>query len=760
MRWLVILLNALCALAGVAVVTIVAAFSLIDPNDYKARIVQAVQDATGRTLALGGALTLTRSLWPTIEASDVSLSNLPGGSRPQMVHVEHIEGQLALLSLLRHEIDITELVLTGPNILFEPANGQPNWVFTPSTLPAPVPAGDPAAPFGLRVRRAQVRNGMVTWKLPARTKVVGIRALAFERRREGGPITARSTLVYGDNQPFALDVAARPTGTVLDPWQTDLHFTAFDTDATATGTMTVTGPFDLQVDAKAGAVEKLNALLPEMGLPALHGAVLSAHLTNGPQPGDIPVIGPATLRFASADLRSRVSGLVLKATQATLPAPGGQAAIDSTGQYAGTGFHLTGGIGVPTHPDGKANLPLSLSIAGAGATAGLKGTVALDTLAFAGLDAAATLQAKALDGLRPVLGDGVPALDDVRFAGQVAVPAGAGPVRLLGVTLKSAQGDLAGDGSVGPGTTPSLSGTWHSTALDMDAMLAAFGVDLSKSVTPRESAGPMIPATPLPWVVLRGPVLDLSLSIGSMQFQDQVWRDLRAVVKLKGGQLQAGPVSVAMPGSRMQASLTVDAGSGGDPVSFSLSAPALPLALIARYFGVPGPMTGTASVSAQWRARGRTMRQLASTLDGPFSITAVNGQLTNRALIGLTAAALEALSIQVPPQGETRLDCLGLVGSFANGVGTFQTIALQSTYLSLQGAGQVDLGRETVALEVQPMAQVAGSPVSVPVVVRGPFRNVSGKLNAGGLEQLGFFIDGLFGGDSTRVCEAAGLGRR
>ena len=125
---------------------------------------------------------------------------------------------------------------------------------------------------------------------------------------------------------------------------------------------------------------------------------------------------------------------------------------------------------------------------------------------------------------------------------------------------------------------------------------------------------------------------------------------------LKGGRLQAGPVSVAMSGgARMQVSLTADAGA----VGLSLAAPALPLALVGQYFGLPGAMAGSADLSAQWRARGGTVRALAGSLEGPFSITAVQGRLTNQAMVELTGAALSALGITVPAQGETALDCLG-----------------------------------------------------------------------------------------------------
>ena len=764
MRPVAALLNALCALVSLAVGIITATLVLLDTNDYKGRVVEAVQDATGRTLTIGGDLRLTRSLWPTLEANDIALSNLPGGTRPDMAHAERIEGQLSLLALFRREIDITRLTLIGPNILFEQVNGTPNWVFTSGTVgpSSPTPPTSPSAPFELRIRTAHVRNGMVTWKLPARTKVVGIQALDFKRARENGPIEATSTLVYSDNKPFSLDLTANPAGGVMDSWRTRLHFAAFDTDATATGTMNVAGHYDLRVDAAAGGLEKLNALLPEMHLPALRQVKLSAQIGNGKQPGDIPVLGSSTMQFTSADLRDRVAGLVLGATRAALPTVGGQARVECTGQYAGTGFHLAGTVGVPTHPDGKVSLPVSIKVEtmpkAAPGTLTVKGTLALDTLQFAGLDAAAMLQTDALTGLRPVLGSNLPALTGIRFNGQVAIPANATTVRLRSVTLQTEQGDLAGDGSVEFDATPVVTGKWRSGSLDLDGVLAAFGIDLSSPAPAPPATGPMIPNTKLPWAALRGPAVDLAADIGELRFQQQVWRNVAIALSLKGGVLQAGPMSVAAP-SPMRAALTVDARTAAAPMSLSLSAPALPLALLARYAGVPGPIAGTAAVDTQLRARGQTMREIASTLEGPFSIAAVNGKFSNKALIELTAAALDALGITVPPQGETKLACFGLAGSFAGGVGTVKTIALETTYLSLQGAGQVDLGRETVAFKLQPMAQVAGSPVSVPVVVQGPFRNVSGKLDAGGLEKLGFLIDGIFGGDTSTACAAAGLKR-
>ena len=144
-------------------------------------------------------------------------------------------------------------------------------------------------------------------------------------------------------------------------------------------------------------------------------------------------------------------------------------------------------------------------------------------------------------------------------------------------------------------------------------------------------------------------------------------------------------------------------------------------------------------------------------MTGPFLLTAVNGTLSNAALIALTSASLKALGIEVPPEGEARLVCLGLQGVFDKGVGSFSTIALQTTYLSLEGVGRMDLARETLTFKLYPMAQVNGSQVRVPVLVEGPFRAINGRLDAVGLQQLGLFVDALLGGDQPRACADAGL---
>ena len=207
----------------------------------------------------------------------------------------------------------------------------------------------------------------------------------------------------------------------------------------------------------------------------------------------------------------------------------------------------------------------------------------------------------------------------------------------------------------------------------------------------------------------------------------------------------------------MEMWLSADASKQEVPVSLTLHAPGIPLSLLARYAGLPGDAGGDLQIEMQLKAQGNSPHDLAASLGGPLAATMTHGSLSNAALIELASASLQALGIEVPTQGETAIRCFGIVGSFNAGVGRFRTVALDSTYLQLDGAGQVDFGAETLALKLHPLARISGSSVSVPVLVEGPLRAPQGRLDASGLDQLGLLIDAWFGGDQPQTCSDAGL---
>ena len=757
-------LSAAALLLLLTVAALGVAVTLVNPNDYKLQIVAAVQQATGRTLSLGGPLRISRSLWPTIEVTDVTLANPPGGTRPDLARAERIEAQLSLLALLRRRIVVSKLTLEGPNILFEFVGGKPNWVLEPAADSQTSLAGSHVT---LDIRQAHVRNGMVTLRLPTRTHVVGIRSLDLRHPAAEAPLDVATVLVYSDYQPFSLRASARPTGGVADPWDTRLEFAAYEATLSAGGRMSLAGGYDLQVEGRITELEKLNALLPPLHLPSLHRMSVSTHLTSGRAPGDLPVVGETRLQVGSADLGDRLPGLTLGIVEVSLPKAGGAATTSGAGRYADRAFTFAGTFDVPERLDGRFTTLIDLK-ARMAATAGgaqasaladgtlaLKGKLALDTGSFDGLDVTVGLRLPALATSQSVLSLALPALTDVSFGGRLSIPADLGSLGLRRATLSAHELDVAGDVTIGLGSATALDGRLRATRLDMDALLAASGAD--RVAADARTADPVIPYTSLPWAMLRGKTVDLTASVAALTFGRQVWRDVDLALQLADGRLQVSRLRLALPGGPMEMLLSADASKQDVPISLTLHAPGIPLALLAHYAALPGDAAGDLHIETQLKAKGRSVHDLVASLDGPFAATMTHGSLSNAVLIELASASLQALGIEVPAQGETAIRCFGIVGSFNAGVGRFRSIALDTTYLQLDGAGQVDLGAETVALKLHPLARLSGSSVSVPVLVEGPIRAPHGRLDASGLDQLGLLIDAWFGGDQPKTCSDAGL---
>jgi AsmA protein len=101
-------------IVGVTVVGAAYLATIFNPNDFKARIVQSVQESTQRTLHLDGDIKF--SFFPTVgaELGKVSLSGAEGETG--FAAVERARLSLAVLPLLRREMVVDEVFLSGVHI--------------------------------------------------------------------------------------------------------------------------------------------------------------------------------------------------------------------------------------------------------------------------------------------------------------------------------------------------------------------------------------------------------------------------------------------------------------------------------------------------------------------------------------------------------------------------------------------------------------------------------------------------------------------
>ena len=118
----------------VVVVAVVGLIMTTDINQYKDQIVQIVKDNTGRDFEIAGDLKLAPSLVPTIAIEGVTLGNADWSKEKNMLSVGKFEAQVALIPLLKKNIQVIRLILIEPTIYLETnKQGQGNWVFSGST---------------------------------------------------------------------------------------------------------------------------------------------------------------------------------------------------------------------------------------------------------------------------------------------------------------------------------------------------------------------------------------------------------------------------------------------------------------------------------------------------------------------------------------------------------------------------------------------------------------------------------------------------
>jgi AsmA protein len=129
-------------LAALLLIAILAVWLLVNPNDYKNRIVGAVRNATGRELSLPGDIKLSVFPWAALELGPASLSNPAGFASGEFVSVKHVALRVRLLPLLHRSLQIGRIEIEHPELhLLTNAAGRGNW--ENSDQPSSAPASEP-----------------------------------------------------------------------------------------------------------------------------------------------------------------------------------------------------------------------------------------------------------------------------------------------------------------------------------------------------------------------------------------------------------------------------------------------------------------------------------------------------------------------------------------------------------------------------------------------------------------------------------------
>ncbi len=656
----------------------VTASSLMDATWLRTRLVEAIDQQTGRQLRIA-SLHVWLLPYPWVEAKGVRLFNRQGGTRPDMFTAKELRARLSLSALFSHRVVLDDVSLMQPALLLERTpDGKPNWLFDP----ADTGHDDSGTSSGshrhwnLSLSSVHVRDGALVWSDIRRhltgqvdvdqADVAGLTggsvAISLRGHHDSGAFTLAGTTgpmppVTGETWPVhltaTLAVNKRPSG--------KLHI-----DGTIADPQHDAG-YDLQIGGELGQLADIEALFPNADVPDASDVTLQAGVTGS---GASPGLRMLHLRAGSVDLDQMLEGLHADTFTLDAAQPADRLAVSLNGKLNGQALTLHGMLGTleetvsAVRVPGSSTLPLQLSLEDGGSSVMLDGT------------------------------------------------AGGGKTSL------NVHGSLPAL-TFGPGK-PSLQ------ALKVDGHLAS---DAPLSILHEQD--------PQTW--LRAVQATLDVTIQRVTWQSVAWDAVSAHVTADSGRLTADPVRAGgtgvVQGMPQSGRFGYDVSGNIPHMTITASPLVLPAEIVESWAGVPALVNGSLQLVGSIAADGADMDAWKKSAAGHLGVSMVGGRVSGQALAAIIGRG-------IPVRGTMGLRCFGVHMNIADNRATMERIGLEADMLSLTGNGSVSLSDGALDLHLTPRIGIGGTGASSPVGVGGTVSSPQPHLEPGSDGRFAIAIGG------------------
>ena len=265
-------------------------------------------------------------------------------------------------------------------------------------------------------------------------------------------------------------------------------------------------------------------------------------------------------------------------------------------------------------------------------------------------------------------------------------------------------------------------------------------------------------ATALPAWTMPELALDLQLDAREMLWSDNVLGNVGARILIAGDTLRLDTLQADVFNGSVAGSLALKPIGADTQLSAQLEIDHIDSDKLLREAGIAEAASGEMALDMTVDSRGATFAGLLAALDGRMQLKRGEGWMKSGAIEVLTKNILAAmLSSLFDPAERTPIRCIVVNVDFAAGVGTLEHSAVALENVVIIAEGGLDLGRQTIDVELEPKAiDWSFLRLLTPVYVKGDLFDPKVSPRTGeilaGLGAALFGAGPIFDGDLDVLC--------
>ncbi len=371
--------------------------------------------------------------------------------------------------------------------------------------------------------------------------------------------------------------------------------------------------------------------------------------------------------------------------------------------------------------------PIALTLDALGFAVELNGGVAKPAQGD-GIDLRLAVNADDLSGLTALVGDGLPQAGPLEFS--TSLRGGPAAIALEDLAFRLGGTDLSGRIEASTqGVRPRISGTLDAQQIDLTEFLppppatdaTAAPADAQSAGAAADGAGRVFPSDPLPLAGLLAIDADVAISIARLITPALAVDDIAVEIALDNGTLSVEPFAASIADTGLTGSLGLDGGSEIPQFSLVLKGPELNIGRLVQEATSLDILRGAGALDVDLTGQGESVAAIMASLDGYARLVMEDGQAKTESFDLLIGGLSGIVGTLFGGKEEwTVLECLAANFQFEDGVGT-SALLMDTEFVSIIGDGGLNLGDESLAMEITPQSKSATLSVAVPIKVGGTF---------------------------------------